>query len=114
MRIKTPQWRRERVLEEQASLMEEIDNYFKTWREWRNGDFGSKSSTSIKGAENNEENKQSINQTNQQLNKSTQCQSTSVNFSFSISFEQFQQFSVFYFLVLFKFCQYSRTILFSY
>ena len=84
--------------------MEDIDSYFIKWREWRNGDFGSKSSTSIKEVEKDEANdSQSINHTNQQLNKSTQCQSTSANFNFSISFQQFQQFLAFYFIVLFKF-----------
>ena len=35
--------------------MEDIGNYFRKWREWKNGDLGSKSSTSIKGAEKDEE-----------------------------------------------------------
>ena len=49
--------------------MEDMDSYFKKWRKWRNGDFGSKSSTFIKGAEEDQVNdNQSINQTNQQLN----------------------------------------------
>ena len=47
--IKTSQWIREGVLEEQASLMEDMDSYFRKLREWRNTDLGSKSSTSIKG-----------------------------------------------------------------
>ena len=67
--------------------MEDMDSYFKKWREWRNRDLSSKSPTSIKGAENEEKNdNQSINQPNQQLNKSTQCQSASVNLRFSTSF----------------------------
>ena len=33
LRIKTPRWRLEGVLEEQASLMEDIDGYFRKWRE---------------------------------------------------------------------------------
>ena len=48
LRIKTPQWRRGGVLEEQASLMEDIGGYFKKWREWRNTNLDNKSSTSIK------------------------------------------------------------------
>ena len=50
LRINTPQWRRGGLLEEQASLMEDMDRYFRKLREWRNGDLGSESSTSIKGA----------------------------------------------------------------
>ena len=49
LRIKTPQWRRGGVLEKQASLIEDMDNYFRKWREWRNIDLGSKSFTFIKG-----------------------------------------------------------------
>ena len=52
--IKTPQWICEGVLEEQVSLMKNIDSYFKKWREWRNTDLGNKSSTSIKGEEKDE------------------------------------------------------------
>ena len=48
LRIKTPQWRHEGVLKEQASLIEDMDSYFKKWREWRNIDLGNKFSTSIK------------------------------------------------------------------
>ena len=48
LRIKPPERRYGGVLHEQASLMEDMGNYFKKWREWRNGDLGSKSS--IKGA----------------------------------------------------------------
>ena len=48
LRIKTPQWRHGGVLEEQTFIMEDMDSYFRKWREWKNGDFGSKSSTSIK------------------------------------------------------------------
>ena len=33
LRIKTQQWRSEEVLEEQTSLMEVMDNYFRKWRE---------------------------------------------------------------------------------
>ena len=36
LRIKTLQWRREGVLEEQTSLMKVMSNYFRKWREWRN------------------------------------------------------------------------------
>ena len=50
LKIKTPQWRREGVLEEQAPLMEDMDNYFKKLREWKNRGLDSKSSTSIKVA----------------------------------------------------------------
>ena len=39
------------MLEEQVSLMEDMDNYFRKWREWRNLDLGSMSSMSIKGEE---------------------------------------------------------------
>ena len=46
--------------------MEDISSYFRKWRDWRNGDLGSKSSMSIKGAE-GQPNNESI---NQQLNKS--------------------------------------------
>ena len=46
--------------------MEDMSSYFKKWREWRNGDLGSKSSTSIKGVEKYQaKENQSI---NQQLN----------------------------------------------
>ena len=50
--------------------MEDIDNYFRKWREWRNGDLGGKSSTSVKGAEKDEERRtnQSINQLNKSIN----------------------------------------------
>ena len=51
LRIKSPQWRHGGVLEEQISLMEDMKNYFRKWREWRNIDWGSKFSTSINGAE---------------------------------------------------------------
>ena len=34
--------------------MEDMDNYFRKWREWRNGDLGSKSSTSINGEKKDE------------------------------------------------------------
>ena len=34
--------------------MEDMGNYFRKWREWRNRDLGSKSSMSIKRAENDE------------------------------------------------------------
>ena len=54
LRIKTPQWRRRGVLEEQASLMKDMGSYFRKWREWRNGDLGNKSSMSIKGVEKDE------------------------------------------------------------
>ena len=71
LRIKTPQWRHGGVLEEQASLMEDMDSYFRKLREWRNGDLGSKSSTFIKIAKNDEaRDSQSTNKsTNQQLNQ---------------------------------------------
>ena len=55
LRIKTPQWIRGGVLEEQPSLMKDMGSYFIKWREWRNGDLSSKSSTSIKRAEKDEE-----------------------------------------------------------
>ena len=71
LRIKTPQWRRGGVLEEQVSLMEDMSSYFKKWREWRNGDLDNKSSTSIKRADNDGigNKKQPINQ-NQSINNS--------------------------------------------
>ena len=52
--------------------MEDMDN-FRKWREWRNEDLGSKSSTSIKGAKNDEERTtnqsiKSINNSKNQLN----------------------------------------------
>ena len=31
--------------------MEDMGSYFRKWREWRNGDLGNKSSTPIKGVE---------------------------------------------------------------
>ena len=31
--------------------MEDMDSYFRKWREWKNGDLGSKSSISIKRAD---------------------------------------------------------------
>ena len=45
--------------------MEDMGSYFKKWREWRNTYLGSKSSTSINGAENDEA------KDNQSTNKST-------------------------------------------
>ena len=71
LRMKTPQWRHGEVLEEQTSLMEVMVSYFRKWREWRNTDLDNKSSTSIKGGEENEERttNQPINPpTNQSLN----------------------------------------------
>ena len=35
--------------------MEDMDSYFRKWREWRNGDLGSNSSMCIKKAEKDEE-----------------------------------------------------------
>ena len=51
--------------------MEDTCSYFRKWREWRNGDLGSKPSTSIKGAEEvKAKESQSINQsTIQQINR---------------------------------------------
>ena len=74
LKIETPQWRREGVLEEQGSLIEDMSSYFIKWREQRNGDLGSKSSMFIKGEEKDEEMiaKQPINQSkNQQISQST-------------------------------------------
>ena len=51
LRIKTPQWSSGEVLDKQVPLMTDMDSYFKKWREWKNSDFGSKSSMSTKGAE---------------------------------------------------------------
>ena len=64
LRIKTPQWRHGGVLKEQTSLMEAMGSYFRKRREWRNTDLDNKSSTSIKGIEDNEEGT-----TNQQINR---------------------------------------------
>ena len=58
LRIKTPQWSRGEVLEEQVPLMEDMVSYVK---KWRNSYLSNKSSTSIKRAK-NDETKQSINQ----------------------------------------------------
>ena len=71
LRIKTPQWRCGEVLQEHAPLMEDMGSYFKNWREWRNTYLGSKSSTSIKGAEKDEakDNQSTNKSTNQQLNQ---------------------------------------------
>ena len=55
LRIKTPHCKHGGVLKEQTSLMENMDSYFRKWREWRNSNLGSKFSTSIKGAKNDEE-----------------------------------------------------------
>ena len=54
LRIKTPQWRRGGVLEEQSPLMEDMNDYFRKWKGWRNIDLGSNSSTSKKSAKKNE------------------------------------------------------------
>ena len=100
--IKTPQWRCGGVLEEQASLMEDMRNYFRKWREWRNRDLGNKSSTFVKviekdEARDNQSTNQPINQsTNQSINQSIESMSsTNPSFqqasSFSISFQQFEQ-----------------------
>ena len=40
--------------------MEDMDNYFRRWREWRNTDLDNKSSMSIKGAKNDEKRRQSV------------------------------------------------------
>ena len=48
------------------------------------------------------------------LLKTKLCQSILANFNFSISFQQFKQFSTFYFSFLFKLCQSFSTILFLY
>ena len=69
LRIKTPQCIRGGVLEERISLMKDMSSYFRKWRDWKNGDLGNKSSTSIKGEEKDEE--RTTNQRiNQQINKS--------------------------------------------
>ena len=47
-----------------------------------------------------------------QINQSIQCQSTSANPNFSISFHQFSSISALYFLLLAKFCQFLNTVLF--
>ena len=91
--IKTPQWRHGGVLKEQASLMEDMGSYFRKWRECTNGDLGSKSSTSIKGAEKDDTSNQPINQQiDKSTTQSTQCQGISTNPSFSTSFQQIQAF----------------------
>ena len=88
LRMKTPKWRREGVLEEQTFLMEDMSSYFRKWREWRNTYLSNKSFTSIKGVE---KDSQSTNQSYQSTTQqSTKCQSISTNPSFSTSFQQFQ------------------------
>ena len=47
--------------------MDDMGSYFKKWKEWRNTDFGNKSSMSINGAEKDEA------EDNQSTNQSTQC-----------------------------------------
>ena len=71
LKIKTPQWRHGEIFKEQAPLMEDMGSYFRKWREWRNTDMGNKSSTSIKGAENDDvKDNQSTNQpSNQSINR---------------------------------------------
>ena len=54
LRIKTSQWRRGGVLEEQSPLMEDMNDYFRKWKGWRNTNLGSHSSTSKKSAEKDE------------------------------------------------------------
>ena len=71
LRIKTPQWSRGEVLEEQVPLMGDMGSYFRKWRELRNSDLSSKSSTSIKEAENDEaKDNQTTNQSTNQITKS--------------------------------------------
>ena len=41
LKIKTPQWRYGGVLEERASLIEDMVSYFRKWREWKNGEMES-------------------------------------------------------------------------
>ena len=91
LRIKTPQCICGGVLEKQTSSMKDMDSYFRKWREWRNGDLGSKSSTSIKGAENDEErttNQSTNQQINQSITQSTQCQAISTSFQQIQAFQQ--------------------------
>ena len=77
--------------------MEDMGSYFRKWREWRNSDLGSKSSTSIKGAEKDEEeNNQS---SNQLINNSN---SMSIFSKFKL-FNKLLTISTLYFLVLAKF-----------
>ena len=95
LRIKTPQWRRGGVLEEQAPLMEDMDSYFRKWREWRNKDLGSKSSMPIKGVEKDEaKDNQS---TNRSINKSINQQlRLNVNLLQILAFQQaFSKFKLF-------------------
>ena len=42
------------MLEVQVPIMEDMGNYFRKWREWRNSDLGNKPSKSIKGAKKNQ------------------------------------------------------------
>ena len=48
--------------------MEDMNSYFRKWRDWRNTDLDSKSSMSIKGADNDKA--EDIQSTNQQINQS--------------------------------------------
>ena len=52
--------------------MEDMGSYFRKWREWRNTELGSKSSTSIKGVGKDEERT-----TNQLINQSIDSMSIS-------------------------------------
>ena len=67
LKIKTTQWRRKGVIEEQVSLMEDMGSYFRKWREWRNTYLCSNSSTSIKEVEKDET--KDIQSTNQSINR---------------------------------------------
>ena len=58
-----------KILEEQPSLMEDMDNYFRKRREWINGDLGSKSSMFIKEAGNDGE--RTVNQSIKSIYQST-------------------------------------------
>ena len=71
LRKKTPQWGRGGVIKEQNYLMEDMINYFRKLRKWKNRNLGNKSSTSIKEAEKDEaEDIQSTNKsTNQSINQ---------------------------------------------
>ena len=89
--------------------MEDMGGYFRKWKEWRNIDLSSKSSTFIKGVEKDEENdnQSTIQPTNQQLNQlnvklfqqilvfqqAFKKFKLSTNSSFSTSFQQSHQFS---------------------
>ena len=74
--------------------MEDMGSYFRKWREWRNIDLGSKSSTSIEGVGKDEaKHNQSINQQINRLNVNQQ----------TLAFNNFNKLSISFQLLAFKF-----------